>query len=449
MFCDLGGLKMEVRKMSNYVFPIPLENGNVALYNSVNASLVELQSEQINKNKIITSSLPEEDIFSLEDMGYFISKEDAIKHLSGSYDDNNKLTISVEITDCCNLRCPYCYQGDHTKRSFISDETIDHILKYIHNVYSKHRFEILHLIVLGGEPSLARKQFLKLVSGVGKLCRNWDVQFNLSVDTNGTIVEYLKEFDQCDSVSVTIPLSYKVYHDNVRKDSIGYGTYEKIIKNVNWIYENLPHIIVNIRHNTDGTNYLKFEDFIKDLSQQLIKKPNIFVNYTLELDSNFKNGLTYLDFLNWKSTTVVDVLIKYDMDILFAPLLLMNRCMMNEPYSIKISNDLTVAPCAMFFAEPNKIHIKDVAENIQILNQRYKKEKKYSVLEQPCANCHKLFLCGGGKLPCFDVDYKGTQCDCHLSHGVNTELFIKKYLFYCDQGKEDLFVYFNDPTPRR
>lgn len=435
--------------LSKYVLQIPLNDEAMALYNTMNGAIVEVKAMSIDNDKLKTDQFSDEEVHQLVEMGFFISTEGAINYLRETYDDSHKLTISVEITDCCNLRCPYCYQGDHVKKTMISEEAIEQILLYVTKVYERNSYNHLHLVVLGGEPSLAKKQFFMLVNSVQTECNKMGVKFTLSIDTNGTQVKYLEDIPKCESIGITIPLSYKQFHDSVRRDAAGDGTYDRIIENINWVYENLPYVNVNIRHNTDGDNYLRFSDFISDIRKKLIRRPNVFINYTLELSNEFHNKLLYFDYVDWKSTKAIDVLIENDIDILFAPLILMDRCTMNEPYSMKVTNDLKVVPCAMFFAEPDKISLQAVSENIDLLYRRYAKEKNYSVLKQPCRNCRKLFLCGGGKLPCFVANYGDSQCSDHISHGVNAELFIKRYLYYADHGKEELFAYFLDPTPRR
>lgn len=437
-------------KLSKYVFQIPLESGNTVLYNSFNRAVVELENEYFSNGELIYSRFSDEEVEILEEMDYFISDKDSKDFFNKSFNEDNKLTISVELTLDCNLRCSYCYQKELCyEDKYISNKTMDAIVDYAKNVYDKKGYEILNLILLGGEPSKAKQQFDYLFTNIKKFCHSKNIKFALSIDTNGTDVEYFTKLEGYDELYVTIPLSHKSLHDDIRMDKNGTGTYELILDNINKLQIAKPDASINIRHNTDGENYLLFSSFVQDICSKLKFRPNIHVNYTLELDDKYKNSLSYTDYMKWKSTDVIDVLIKNDVDILFAPHLLMKKCMLKEPYSIKVSMDGGFAPCAMYFGEKNKPNIYDIKENIDLVHSYWPEKMKQITEENTCMKCNKIYLCGGGKLPCTDVTYKGKQCGNHLSHGIDLKLFIKKYMKYVELGLDHYFDFFNDPTPRR
>lgn len=91
----------------------------------------------------------------------------------------NKLDIdnlTLEVTRFCNLECIHCLRGDSEKK-FISDETIDNLMKNINSINL--------LTITGGEPLIALKQIYQLIESIKS--NNIKVE-NIQLITNGTIL---------------------------------------------------------------------------------------------------------------------------------------------------------------------------------------------------------------------------------------------------------------------
>ena len=226
------------------------------------------------------------------------------------------------------MRCPYCYQGtDKTNKKFLSEKDIEHLVRYYEKVAEIWDYKEIVLKVLGGEPTTLWNIANKVITSTIEFCKKNDKKLSLMIDTNGVLIDPILELRGYDSLLLTIPLTNKKCHDNVRKLVNGQGSYDVIIANINRIYETNPDIRIVLRHNTDDENMVLFSEYIDDLREKLSFTPIVDISYTTELgDGGFKNSLQYVDYINWKSGDAIDILAQRDMNIMATPLMTYDRC---------------------------------------------------------------------------------------------------------------------------
>ena len=120
--------------------------------------------------------------------------------------------IIFELTRDCNLNCKYCLMHEKYKHK---NEIIDFTLfqKIINRIAEQRLLndladQTLNLVFHGGEPTLVGKHnFIKFLDYTTKLFNSLNISYNLSVQTNGTLLdeEYIKIFRQ---YNVSIGMSY-------------------------------------------------------------------------------------------------------------------------------------------------------------------------------------------------------------------------------------------------
>lgn len=117
-------------KLSKFIDVIPME-GDYILCNSLNKSIIKMEAKYIEK-------LTEVDLNQLnkDDLNYLISNdffETSNKHYIDKTINLNRefSTITINITETCNLECLYCYQNDFDYDNRISEKNIEIIFKYI------------------------------------------------------------------------------------------------------------------------------------------------------------------------------------------------------------------------------------------------------------------------------------------------------------------------------
>lgn len=157
--------------------------------------------------------------------------------------DNALNTLTLQITQQCNLRCSYCvYSGNYLNRTHSQKEmdintakkAIDFII--IHSQNSPK----INFSFYGGEPFLRFKFIKECVAYAKEKGEGKEVTFNLT--TNGTlitdeIIEFIKDNDIALTISMDGP---KEIHDKNRVFSNGMGSFEKIMNNLSKIKEKYP-----------------------------------------------------------------------------------------------------------------------------------------------------------------------------------------------------------------
>ena len=435
----MGGIEI-VKKLSKYsrIYNV---NSSYVLFNTINKSIVKIENRYID-NDCLTEDFPAEYVKALEDMGYFADDIEVQKQIETILKRDKKLIISVEVGLGCNMRCLYCYQGlDKVNKNILSDEDISHLQNYYYQVSKIWDFSEIVLKVLGGEPTTMWNISEKVITATSDFCKKNDKKLSLMIDTNGVMINSILKLEGYNSLLLTIPLTNKKCHDNVRKLVNGQGSYDVIISNLNKIHETNPSIKIVLRHNTDKENIPLFAEYIDDLKSKLLFSPMVDISYTTELgDGGFKNPLSYEEYIKWKCGEAIDILAEREMPIMVSPLMSLDRCQYRSRYSLKLFSDGTVGGCAMDFFKKDRLKLKDICLSMSTLDEMCDSfDNEY----QKCKQCKSFFLCGGGyNLPCIK-SLKINECDKDGAYILDIEQFIKKYLFYKDKNKDDLFVGFN------
>ena len=147
----------------------------------------------------------------------------------------------------CNLRCRYCYiEGampvEHSF-SMMSKETAIKAINLFARLISNNPLDrtVRHPIIIfyGGEPLLNKEAFLAALDEIDRLKKNSELPPNLiiSLVTNTTLVdeEIVKAIVE-KGVSVSVSLDGpKDLHDVNRIFINGKGTFQKVVKNLQWL----------------------------------------------------------------------------------------------------------------------------------------------------------------------------------------------------------------------
>lgn len=432
-------------KLSKYTRVFTDIDTDFIVYNTVNRAIVSIPREKFGSDNHTLQNLEEGEIAYLTDNCFLESNLD-LQSYADRYNTFDSLIISLELFLHCNLACPYCYQSGNKSRNKISKEDLDALYVYIKNIYEHTKFKTLVFKVLGGEPTIDWKTADYIVEKCYDYCESQGIFFKLMIDTNGTLVDDIISLKKYHSLTLTIPLTEKGCHNKNRKYKSGIGTYDDIIRNTNLIAKALQNVSIVLRYNIDNENILVFEDYINDIKGKLEYTPIISPNYTMEIGKEeFHNSLKHQDVVNWRSSTFVDIMAKNNFPIVVAPYDLDAKCQYLSRYSIKMFSDGTIGACAMSFWDDNRPQIRSVCDDIEKVPGFWSSAKAFNPFKDAkCCSCKSLFLCGGAyHLPC-SGKLGETKCQNAESFHINLRLFLAKYLQYMQQGKDSLFVGFND-----
>ncbi len=201
----------------------------------------------------------------------------SVKTSQKNYSNKKKvLTCWIHLTNNCNLKCKYCYI--HKNSDVMSEELLFSSIDKMLLSCKKHNYDILSLMLVGGEPLT---QF-KLIKSLIDYCESnpYDVPVKYIIPTNGTLVSKdIARFIKDKEISVGVSLDgSKEYHDVNRIYKNGRGSYEDTIKGINNLIEHniKPSIMVTVTaENLEG---------LPKLTKYLIEK-EMFFRFSFERDT--------------------------------------------------------------------------------------------------------------------------------------------------------------------
>ena len=141
-------------------------------------------------------------------------------------------TIKIHVSNLCNLSCKYCYAegGNYgSKEAVMKKNVMDEIVDMIEQ---RDEFKnIKYITFFGGEPLLAWKNIRYICEQTKHKNMKYLLQTNGTV-INDDIVELLKEYN----ITVTVSLDGPQHiHDYNRVDKHGNGTFEEVMKNIQYM----------------------------------------------------------------------------------------------------------------------------------------------------------------------------------------------------------------------
>ena len=151
-------------------------------------------------------------------------------------------TVTIQVTDYCNLACTYCYQINkktHVIPVEVGHKFIDDLLDGKYNNYCDYDdSEAIVLEFIGGEPFVAIDIVSELtdyfIMGMVERNHRWLNRFRISICSNGTLYfdekvqEYIRKHAHHLSFSISID-GNKRLHDACRIFPDGSGSYDKAI----------------------------------------------------------------------------------------------------------------------------------------------------------------------------------------------------------------------------
>lgn len=148
------------------------------------------------------------------------------------------MIYTILVTDVCNLKCSYCYEGENKNKEHMTIQTADEVIKFIKET-SEASKKNSRIVFHGGEPFLNFNLIKYLKTKIDTEIPNSN-NFIYEITTNGTlinneIIEFVKE----NSIKLSISIDgskeshnkYRIFHNDL-------GSYDIVIKNIKLLIEN-------------------------------------------------------------------------------------------------------------------------------------------------------------------------------------------------------------------
>lgn len=175
-------------------------------------------------------------------------------------------SITLVITQDCNLRCRYCYMTSKNRDNIMSYDTGKKAIDYFLTNSNLFTADAVVLEFIGGEPLLEIDLIDRLTDyfklRAYELNHKWFTFFRISISTNGILYstekvqKYIKKNAGKLSIGITID-GTKEKNDLQRVYPDGSGTYEDIVKNINLWKKQFPGATTKVTIGHDDLPYVK------------------------------------------------------------------------------------------------------------------------------------------------------------------------------------------------
>ena len=139
-----------------------------------------------------------------------------------------KVEVILKVTEACNLKCKYCYNGTECNKGVLSLERFEKLLLVL-----KTGYDNIHIIWHGGEPLCAGIEYFRAAMDIErKVNIEQSVLIENSIQTNGTLInkEWIKFFKE---YNFRVGISFDgINNDKYRQHS------DKVLKAIKLLNDN-------------------------------------------------------------------------------------------------------------------------------------------------------------------------------------------------------------------
>ncbi|MBV9011058.1 MAG: radical SAM protein [Pseudonocardiales bacterium] len=318
---------------------------------------------------------------------------------------NALLAITVELTQECNLACPFCYQNSYRGTGAITDQAINRIQQYVQTVVSEGRRPITDVALrfIGGEPLMQKDKILAAVSGMRGLADRLGVGLNTQVDTNGLLLDeaIVRVMD-----ATSITLTNKADHDTVRVRHNGAGSYDQVLGRIMRYAEhyNAYETVLAVRYNVNAFNAKYVPEVYRMVKGLGIKYTQFDLFNTVNYDYNALIPTLSSEQFKWLYLEVIKLKIEHGETVTDFPRPTFSPCSAYTPYNLKVTADGRLALCDAMTSPRGSTD--DLLRDVGRLREIFSDIDGHNPFHDPqCGNCTNVGICGG-KLYC-----KPDPCD--------------------------------------
>ncbi|MDR2835184.1 MAG: SPASM domain-containing protein [Bacteroidales bacterium] len=394
--------------LSRYNFLFKSEKYGFLLYNSLSNCFLEISEDiylllkEINLSEKIVEQIIPSDLIDVFKKNKIIVNNDLDEYYKIKFNTlyqrfyDKSLELTINPTLACNFSCGYCFECNKEAK-IMTDETEKNIIKFIN---SYDTVENIHVTWFGGEPLIAYNKIESLTKKILEINKNYSAH----IITNGYLLneKITKSMEglKISFIQITIDGTEEVH--NSRRHLINGGkTFEKIIQNIELIFQINPKIQVGIRVNIDGSNENEFiclYNYLYDKWNKFENK-NIFIAPGFVTSTNICNSVSdcLFDKKN-KIDFLINLFIKHGLQpISFYPRNNRYECPIRNPFHLTIGPEGELYKC--WNDVGNKEKIIGNLNNKGLINETLL--TRYYTAADPledtnCIKCFHFPTCGGG-----------------------------------------------------
>lgn len=259
---------------SFYNFFLPIENGYI-LYNTFTGAILAAD-EELKDAMEDPESLPQEIREKLTGAGCITENDELLQyrflHNRMKYSQSH-LGFHIVLTYACNLRCPYCYEGQEKDTKSFDEKTMDRLIEFMKSSLKATGAKGIDVSLYGGEPFIKEDMAIKAMDEMYDYCKENNLTYSTGAITNGTritddLIDRFTKYDTRMQITLDGP---KDLHDRSRFYPGGRGTYEEIMENLLKLQE--KKVKAHLRLTTNKLTAPRMEELLEDLKARGIGLP--------------------------------------------------------------------------------------------------------------------------------------------------------------------------------
>lgn len=155
------------------------------------------------------------------------------------------MVFVIWVTEACNMKCRYCYEGIEKNKNFMSADTAERVITWITEQMNERSAEYAQVRFHGGEP-LLNFEIVKMI--VSELKKHTNIEYSFQLTTNAYhITEEQMRFlgENIDELSVSMDGTSSSHNAN-RLTVDGSTTFDKVFANAVKMKKNAPQTTVRM-----------------------------------------------------------------------------------------------------------------------------------------------------------------------------------------------------------
>ena len=335
--------------------------------------------------------------------------------------NENKLHITIFVTEKCNFNCSYCFVNRENAVT-ISHTKIDEIFHWIVKRTEQFEYKEIDIAWFGGEPLLATTEVFYFLSLIKPFCERRAIKLSNSMVSNGyllnltTFIKLYKEGINC--IQVTFDGDEKL-HNSQRISDEKQGTFKIILRNLLAIKKlPLDNFFIIVRCNYSKNVSLQQEESIKAFIEQFKQYFGSDRRFQLQIKpiveyNQWGNGVEFQTYIGNLSYLInkSEFFPKFESEIFSQIMPKKAWCPVFDQNNLTIDARGDVYLCDAVISK-KKYKIGEFKENGDLLIEKDIKGDQEKHLSERCKSCRRLPICMGS---CYLIkkEYGKNACFCN------------------------------------